>query len=150
IVHIECAGMLLSPRGDVLLPMYLNPAEINGALPVSLGEDKPGTSAELRSTDRLTGLTIVRLTGQTEKTPAKFETTRPANGSVVLLIAATRREAQLGVWTSEQPPKASGVIIDAAGDVAGIVRNGHPLYAPSFATVVDQLLSIGEVRRAEL
>jgi hypothetical protein len=140
--------MILSARGDVLLPMYLNATDLPGELPVSLGDEK-ATTARLRATDRLTGLTIVRMTDPAG-TPAKFAATQPASGSVVLLIAATRREAQLAVWTGEQPPKQSGVIIDAAGEVAGIVRNGHSLFAPAFAPVVEQLLSIGEVRRAEL
>jgi hypothetical protein len=150
VVHIECAGVVLSPRGDVLLPMYINPAEVN-ELPVSLGEEKGGggTTGQVRATDRLTGLTIVRL-AQPAGTPGKFAKATPATGSVVLMIAATRRGAQLAVWTGDQPPKDSGVIIDSAGEVAAIVRNGHPFYAPAFAPVVEQLLSSGEVRRPEL
>jgi hypothetical protein len=147
VVHIECAGVILSPRGDVLLPMYINPLEVN-ELPVSLGEEK-GTTARVRATDRLTGLTIVRL-AQPAGTPAIFAKSKPATGAVVLMIAAARRGAELAVWTGEQPPKNSGVIIDAAGAVAGIVRNGHPFYAPSFTPIVEQLLSTGEIRRPEM
>jgi hypothetical protein len=150
VVHIECAGVVLSPRGDVLLPMYLNPMEAND-LPVALGEDKggAGTTARVRATDRLTGLTIVRM-AQPAGTPGRFAKSKPATGSVVLTIAATYRGAQLGVWTAEQPPKESGVIIDSSGDVAAIVRNGHSFYASAFVPVVEQLLSNGEVRRPEL
>jgi S1-C subfamily serine protease len=145
VVNIECVGIILSGRGDVLLPLFVDPAYV-GDLQVSV-DDRNATAARVLATDRQTGLTVVRM-ADAGGTPVRLTTTRPAAGSTVLLISLTRRAARLAVWAGGQDE--SGILFTSAGDLAGIVRNGHTLYPATFMPIVEQLLTTGEVRRARL
>jgi S1-C subfamily serine protease len=145
VVNVECVGMVLSNRGDVLLPLFVDAAYV-GVLQVTV-DDRNVTSARVLATDRQTGLTIIRLADATGA-PVRLATTRPAIGSTVLIIPLTRRAARLAIWSGGQDE--SGVLFTSAGDLAGIVRNGHTLYPATFMPIVEQLLTTGDVRRARL
>jgi S1-C subfamily serine protease len=145
VVNVECVGIILSGRGDVLLPLFVDPAYV-GEMPVSLDE-RNVTVARVLATDRQTGLTVVRMV-EAGGTPVRLAPTRPPPGSTVLLISLTRRAARLALWAGGQDE--SGILFNSAGDLAGIVRNGHTLYPATFMPIVEQLLSSGEVRRARL
>jgi S1-C subfamily serine protease len=80
---------------------------------------------------------------------ARFSKSRPSPGSIMLMLSPTRRQARLGLWTGPGQEE-NAIVVDRAGRVAAIVRNGQALYPTAFAPVVEQLLAGGVVRRAQL
>jgi S1-C subfamily serine protease len=144
-VNVECIGMLLGNRGDVLLPIFVD-AAYAGALQVSV-DDRRATTARVLATDRQTGLTVVRM-DEPGGTPIRFADGRPVMGATVLMMSLTRRATRLAIWSGGQDE--SGILFNSSGDMAGIVRNGHTLYPATFMPIVEQLLTTGEVRRATL
>jgi S1-C subfamily serine protease len=130
----------------VLLPLFVDPAYV-GQVQVAIDE-QTATAARVLATDQKTGLTVMRLADNRSAKPVRLATTRPMAGSTVLLVSLTRRSARLAIWQGGQDE--SGLLFNAAGDLAGIIRNGHTLYPSTFMPIVEQLLTDGEVRRAKL
>ena len=146
-LHVEFTGLILNRDGDVLLPVFIDPAYARSPLIVNV-DDRQATTARVVGADRLTALTIVRLAEPAGEI-AKFSKLRPSPGSILLMISPTRRQARLGVWTGAAEGD-NAIAITREGRVAAIVRNGHALYPATFAPIVDQLLAGGVVRRASL
>jgi hypothetical protein len=146
-LHVEFTGLILNREGDVLLPVFIDPAYAQSPLIVNV-DGRQATTARVTGADRLTALTIVRLAEPAGEV-AKFSKVRPSPGSILLVISPTRRQARLGVWTGAAEGD-NAIAITREGRVAAIVRNGHALYPATFAPIVDQLLAGGVVRRASL
>jgi membrane-associated protease RseP (regulator of RpoE activity) len=147
-LNVEFAGLVLNREGDVLLPLFIDPEFVRGSLMVNV-DGRHATTARVVGADRQTALTIVRL-AEAAGEPALFQKSRPPHGSVMLMISPTRRAARLGVWTGSGAPDEHAILVNRDGRIAAFVRNGRPLYPATFAPVVDQLLSGGVVRRAQL
>jgi S1-C subfamily serine protease len=145
VVNVECAGMVLNGNGDVLLPVFIDAGYVR-TLQVTLN-DRDVTSGTVTAADAKTGLTIVRM-AKPAGLPARFASSKPAPGSLMLMISPTRRTSRLAIWTDGQDDNA--ILVNTAGEFAGIMRNGHTLYPSIFRPIVDQLLSGEQVRRAEL
>ena len=147
-LNVEFAGLVLNRTGDVLLPLFIDPEYVCSPLMVNV-DDRQATTARIVGADRQTALTIVRL-AEPAGEPALFTRSRPPAGSMMLVIALTRRAARLGVWTGSAAPEEHAILVNRDGRVAAFVRNGRPLYPATFAPIVEQLLSGGVVRRAQL
>jgi hypothetical protein len=145
-INVECLGMILNTHGDVLLPLFIDPAYVQ-QVQVTVDE-RDVTKGTVRSVDRQTGLTILRLAKPAGK-PVRFAQVKPEPGSLVLMLAPTRRSARLSVWTGGVDDNST-ILVNAAGEFAAIVRNGHALYPATFLPIVDQLLKSGMVQRARL
>jgi S1-C subfamily serine protease len=147
VLNVEYVGLVLNDRGDVLLPLHIDRASLNGRpLSVSL-DDGSATSAQVVAADPKTSLTVVRLDAPLGE-PVRFARQRPAMGSLVLMISPARRAARLAVWAGGQDDNA--ILFNRDGDVAGIVRNGHGLYTSTLTPIIEQLLAGQEIRRAVL
>jgi hypothetical protein len=148
-LHVEFIGLILNGEGDVLLPVFIDPAYAQSPLIVNV-DDRQATTARVVGADRLTALTIVRLAEPPAAGEvAKFSKAKPSPGSILLMVSPTRRQARLGVWTGAAEGD-NAIAITREGRVAAIVRNGNALYPSTFAPIVQQLLSGGAVRRASL
>ena len=148
-MHVEFAGLILNRRGDVLLPVHVDPQFVQSPLVVAVDEAR-GTTARVIAADRQTGLTVVRM-AEPAGEPARFAKARPARGAVMLMLTPTRRQAQLGVWTGGGGgPDDSAILVNRQGQVTAVVRNGYPLYPTMFKPIVDELVNGGVVRRATL
>ena len=147
-LNVESVGLILNADGDVLLPLFIDPAYARSPLVVNV-DDKKATTARIIGADRQTALTIVRLAEPAGEV-AKFSKSRPALGGIMLMLSPTRRQARLGVWTGAAVEGDNAIVINRQGRVAAIVRNGHALYPTTFAPIVQQLEAGGVVRRAQL
>ncbi|MEA2710451.1 MAG: serine protease DegQ [Phycisphaerales bacterium] len=145
-LNVEFIGIILNRKGDVLLPLYVDPEFVTKPLIVAVDQEK-ATTARVVAADRLTALTIVRLAEPAGEV-ARFSKSRPADGAIVLMLPPARGQARLGLWTGVQDDNA--ILVNRDGQFAGIVRNGHALFPTTFAPVVEQLLHGGVVRRAQL
>lgn len=146
VVNAEFIGLVLDQRGDVLVPLYIDAAYLEAPLHVTV-DDRRVTSAQVVAADRLTSLSVLRLAEPTGE-PMRFATTKPSAGSLMLMLAPTRRSARLTVWSGTADENA--ILLTLSGEVAGIVRNGHALFPSMFLPVVKQLAAGMPVRRAAL
>jgi S1-C subfamily serine protease len=146
VMNAEFIGLILNDRGDVLVPLHIDAAYLDGPLHVTV-DDRRVTTATVVAADRQTSLTVIRL-AQPAGQAAKFAQAKPPIGSLLLLMSPMRRAARLGVWSGGAEDNA--VLVNAAGEFAGIVRNGHALFPSTFGPVVDQLLRGQQVKRAQL
>ncbi len=148
-MNVEFAGLILNQKGDVLLPLFIDPAFVQSSLVVNV-DGRRATTARVVGADRLTALTIVRL-AEPAGEDAKFTRARPALGALMLMVSPTQRAARLGMWTgSGAGEDENAIVINREGRVAALMRNGHALYPSTFAPIIDQLLAAGVVRRAQL
>lgn len=148
VVNAEFVGLVLNADGNVLVPLFIDAAYLEGrALPVALDGTRV-TTATVVAADRVTALSVIKLKEPGSGEPVKFAATKPAVGSLVLMVSPTRRAARLGVWTGSADDNA--IVVNPSGAVAGIVRNGHALYPSMFAPVVEQLVAGRAVKRAAL
>jgi S1-C subfamily serine protease len=67
---------------------------------------------------------------------------------MMLMMSLTRRQVRLGLWTGGQDDNV--IAITREGRVGAIVRHGRPLYPTTFGPIIEQLLTTGVVRRAQL
>ena len=146
VINAEFIGLILDDRGDVLVPLHIDAAYLEGPLHVTV-DDRRVTSATVVAADRQTSLSVIRLAQPAGQT-AKFAQAKPAIGSLLLLISPTRRAARLGVWSGGAEDNA--VLLNLNGEFAGIVRNGHALFPSTFLPVVQQLVRGEKVQRAQL
>jgi hypothetical protein len=146
VVNIDFVGLILKTQGDVLLPLYIDAGLLQAPLRAVFGE-RQATSARVVGADRQTSLTVVRLAEPLGQ-PVRLSLNRPVLGSLMLFISPTRRMARLGVWAGGQDENA--IIVNLAGDITGLVRNGHVMLPSTFGPVVEQLISTGTVKRAKL
>jgi hypothetical protein len=146
VINIEFVGLILNSQGDVLLPLYVDAGLLEGPLRAVFGE-RQATGARVVGADRQTGLTVVRL-GEPLGKPARLSLNRPVLGSMMLFLSPQRRMARMGIWTGGQDENA--IIVNLAGDIAGLVRNGHLMLPSTFGPVVEQLIATGTVQRAKL
>jgi hypothetical protein len=146
-LNVEFTGLVLNEKGDVLLPVFIDPAFVRSPLIVNV-DDERATTAGVRGADRQTALSIVRLVEPAGEV-SKFSKVRPPVGSMMLMMSLTRRQARLGVWTGGQG-EDNVIAITREGRVGAIVRNGQPLYPATFAPVLEHLLAGSAVRRAQL
>jgi S1-C subfamily serine protease len=146
VINVEYVGLVLNDRGDVLLPLYIEEESLKVPLAVSL-DDRSATTARVIATDDKARLTVVRLARPAGRA-VRFAPRRPVMGSLMLMVSPTRRQARLAIWAGGQDDNA--ILFDRRGDVAGIVRNGHVLHATTLAPLVEQLVTIGQVRRPRL
>jgi S1-C subfamily serine protease len=140
---VEFAGIILDSSGDVLLPLYIAP---DTPMQVTV-DDETATTASVVASDELTALSVVKLARPAGEAAA-FADAKPADGSLMLVLAPTRRLARLTVWTGTADDNA--ILVDSAGKFSAIVRNGHALFPSTYLPVVNQLRSGGQVKRAQL
>ena len=145
-INVEFIGLVLDVHGDVLVPLFIDPAYQDGPLQVTV-DDTTVTTAQLIAADRLTALSVVQL-NQPAGQPVTFAADKPPAGSLVLMLAPTRRSVRLGVWAGTADENA--LLVDPRGNFSAIVRNGHALFPATFVPVVQQLITTGMVKRAQL
>ena len=73
---------------------------------------------------------------------------KPADGSLVLLLSPGDGTGRLGVWNGGG--RDYGVVVNLDGQVAGITRSGQFLGGPACQLIADQIIRNGAVRRATL
>jgi S1-C subfamily serine protease len=147
VVNAEFVGLVLNAEGAVLVPLFIDAAYLEGKPLQVTVDDARVTTATVLAADRATALSVIRLAEPAGK-PVTFAQSKPAAGSLVLMLSPTRRAARLGVWSGS--PEDNAVLVTPAGEIAGIVRNGHALFPPMFVPVTRQLLTGQPVKRAAL
>jgi serine protease Do len=95
----------------------------------------------------MTSLTVVKLAEPAGK-PVAFANARPADGSLIMILTPTRRQARLGIWPGAA--EETGILFDATGKVCGIARNHHALLTATFKPIVDQLTTGEPIKRGVL
>ena len=146
VVDAEFIGLVINESGDVLVPLHIDPAYAPPKLLVTLDEQHV-TTATVIGSDRLTSMSVIRLAEPPEGA-VQFASSKPAAGSMVLLLSPTRRAARLSVWTGGTQENA--VVVNLNGEIAGIARNGHVLYPGTILPITEQLIETGRVDRATL
>jgi S1-C subfamily serine protease len=141
-------GLMFDGAGHVLVSLYLEKEAVGDAgVRASVG-DGPVITAKFVASDRQTNLSVFQLPPASGK-PVRLGTGRPADGSLVMLLAPSNSAARLAVWTGGQRD-AAGVVVNADGTVAGFARYGQFVACGACRGVVDQLVKYGRVRRAVL
>ena len=119
---------MLNDRGDVLLPLEIDPAYLKGrALSVGF-DDSLGDRRRAGGRGSQARLTVVRLDAAVQASPS-VRARAPSRrwGRSVLMISPARRAARVAVWAGGQDDNA--ILFNRDGEVAGILRNGHGLHA---------------------
>jgi hypothetical protein len=141
-------GLLFDDAGHVLVPIYLEKETVGDGVRASAGAEGPVTNATFVASDRQTNVTILQLPPGTGR-PVRLASTKPGDGSLVLLLQPGGGSARLMTWTAGQRDVA-GVVVSVDGSVAGFARYGQFLAAASCKPVVEQLVQFGKVKRAVL
>lgn len=140
-------GLVYDDAQHVVVPYFIEKDAIGDApLRLCLG-DGSMVSATFVGSDRPTNLTVLKLDKQSGK-PIHLTGKKPAEGALVMLLAASGDSSRLVVWTGGQ--QENGVVITLDGDVAGFTRYGQFLAAQHCRPLVEQIIRNGFVKRAEL
>ena len=141
-------GLLLDERGHVLVPLYVDPAAVDSQ-PIRLaGPDGRVTAARFVGSDRQTGLTVLQLERRGDNPLRVADEDRPAEGSLVMLVAPGDASAKIGLWTGGG--RESAVVFSVEGKCAGIARYGQFLSGRACRLIAEQIIRYGSVRRATL
>jgi hypothetical protein len=142
-------GLVIDAAGHVMVPLYVEKETVGENVRVSVG-DGPVESATFVASDRQTNVTVLKLPEASgTRNVIQLADKRPAEGSLVLLLAPNSGSAQWLVWNEAQQ-NVSGVVVTVDGAVAGFARFGQFLSARSCKPVVEQLIESGKVKRARL
>jgi len=142
-------GLLLDTQGHLLIPLYVE-REAIGQNPVKITmADGQTTTAKFVGSDRPTNLTILQM-DQPEPAahPLRLGDSKPADGSLVMVLAPNNGAAHLSLWAGGQGE--FGVVAGMDGAISGINRNGQFLTVKACSSVIDQLIATGTVKRAIL
>jgi hypothetical protein len=146
-LHVEFIGLVLDAHGNVLVPIFIDKAVAHAPLQVSFETGLKTTTAQIVEADPMTALTVVRLAEPAGK-PVTFADARPPDGSLIMILTPTRRQARLSIWPGAADE--TGILCDASGKVCGIARNHHALLTTTFKPIVDQLVTGAPIKRALL
>ncbi|HTL30315.1 MAG TPA: PDZ domain-containing protein [Tepidisphaeraceae bacterium] len=140
-------GLVLDDGEHVVVPYYIEKDAIGDAtLNLAMGDGTMATATFVGS-DRPTNLTVLKLSKPSGKA-IHLTGHKPAEGALVMLLAASGDSSRLVVWTGGQ--QENGVVVTLDGDVAGFTRYGQFLAAHHCRPVVEQIIRTGSVRRAVL
>lgn len=145
-LNFNAIGVIVDDHGHVIVPMYTDPANVSGVVPVIMYD---GSLAKGRvvASDQLTKLTILEIQ-RDGLHPAALSLTKPADGSVVLAMSVDPSATRLCIWS--RWASGWGVIIRVDGSVAGFSRQGEFLPAVACLPVEQQLVATGRVQRPVL
>jgi len=144
-------GLLLDSQGHILIPIYLERESIGPeGVPAMVG-DNALTTAHFVAADFATQLTILQLDVPQGKPldelhPLRMADARPADGSLVLMVAPNSHGSRLELFNSDA--QDWGVVVGVDGRVAGFNRFGQFLGGSACLEVVHQLIATGSVKRA--
>jgi hypothetical protein len=141
-------GLVLDGQGHVLVPMYIEKETVGDGVKASVGN---GTivNATFVSSDRQSNLSVLKLPESSGK-PVKIANQRPAEGSLVMLLAPNAGTAKLILWAGDKSD-LMGLVVSVDGAVGGFARgNGQFLPAGMCKPVADQLIQYGLIKRAKL
>ncbi len=144
-------GLVFDDGGHVVIPVYIDPNALDEtrSLVVAGFRGEGATRATFVAADRQTNLTVLKLDHAIPSaSPARFAGVRPADGSLVMMLAVGGENGKLAVWTRGQQER--GVVITVDGNIAGFARQGNFLDAQVARPVIEQLIQNGKVRRATL
>jgi hypothetical protein len=142
-------GLVLDDVGHVLVPLYLEKETVGEGVKVAVGNNNIVTRATFVASDRPSNLTVFQLPDAAGH-PIKVAPSKPADGSMVILLAPNAGTAKLMLWAGEKSD-LMGVVCSVDGGVSGFARgNGQFLAAAACKPVVDQLIQYGHVKRAAL
>lgn len=142
-------GLVVDDVGHVLVPLYLERETVGEGVKVAVGTNNIVTRATFVASDRPSNLTVFQLPDAAGH-PIKAAPSKPADGSMVMLLAPNAGTAKLMLWAGEKSD-LMGVVCSVDGGVNGFARgNGQFLAASACKPVVDQLIQYGHVKRAAL
>jgi hypothetical protein len=143
----QILGIVLDDRGDVLVPIFIEKEALDGQrLNVLCPQGNP-IAAKLIGSDRQTNLTVIQLDRPIGK-PARFASSSPPDGALVMLLSPSGESGHLSIWTGGAQDR--GLLVSTAGEVGGFVRMGQFLSADGAKPIADELIQDGKVRRATL
>jgi S1-C subfamily serine protease len=145
-LSLYAVGVLVDDQGHAAFPMFVEKKSIGDAPLPALTGDGVATTATFVGSDARTNLTVLQLATHSG-TPVTLGNHKPQDG-VLMLSIAPDGGARLVVWNNQHPEPGLAVLTD--GSVSGFGFDGHFLGASTAKPIVDQLISFGEVRRAEL
>jgi hypothetical protein len=140
-------GLLLDDQGRLVVPIYLEPDSIPAAGVKAQVGDNAITTAHFVASDSQTRLTILQLDKPQGK-PVRLADARPADGSLVMMLAPNSGGARLEVWSGGQ--RDWGVVVGVDGQVAGFDLDGQFLGGSPCKAVIHQLILNHRVKRATL
>jgi hypothetical protein len=139
-------GLILDDKGHVLIPLYLEAQTLAGhAVPMMVGNET--TTATFVASDEKTNVTILKTANPIGR-PVRFAPSRPAAGSLVMLLNPNNASGRLILWTGGE--RDYGVVVAMDGSVAGFVRFGQFLGGAASEQLIRQLIDNKKVERAIL
>lgn len=140
-------GLVVDDAGHIVVPVYIDRDDVGDApLKVYYGL---GTAAPAKfvGSDRKTGLSVLKL-DKTGIKPVNLSGKRPAEGSLVMVLATSGEGGQLLVWTGGI--QENTIVVSCDGAIAGFSRVGQFLAGEHARPIVKQLITHGVVKRAQL
>jgi S1-C subfamily serine protease len=129
------------------VPVYIDRDDVGDApLRVFYGLGS-AANAKFLGSDRKTGLSVLQL-DKTGVKPVNLAGKRPAEGSLVMVLATSGEGGQLLVWTGGV--QENTIVVSCDGAIAGFTRMGQFLAGEHARPIVKQLIDHGIVRRAQL
>jgi hypothetical protein len=140
-------ALLLDDQGHLLVPVCVERESFNNEpVRVMVGQGQLA-SARFVASDRQTNITILKL-DKPAGIPVKLSESRPAEGNLTMFLSPNSGVGRLIIWTNEL--RDWGVVVSMDGKVYGFTRQGQFLSAAGCRGVVQQLLSVGGVKRPKL
>jgi hypothetical protein len=139
-------GLILDDVGHLLVPLYIEKETLeNARVRVMVGDTE--SIATFVGSDEKTNVTVLKL----EKPighAIRISPTRPAEGALVMLLNPNSGAGRLQLWTGGE--RDYGVVVSMDGSIAGISRFGQFLNLAACKPVLDQIITLRQVRRAVL
>jgi S1-C subfamily serine protease len=140
-------GLIYDDAQHLIVPYFIERDAVGDTpLKLCVGDGSMVTATFVGS-DRPTNLTVLKLNKPAGKA-IHLTGKKPAEGELVMLLAASGDSSRLVVWTGGQ--QDNGVVVTLDGDVAGFTRYGQFLAARHCRPLVEQIIRTGSVKRAEL
>lgn len=139
-------GILLDDAGHVLVPLYMQAADVQGDTIRALPGEADLTAAKFVGSDRKSGITILKL-AQPGGVPLRVGAA-PGEGAVVMLLSPGATSARLSIWSSQA--QEFGLVITPDGAVAGFARGGRFLALADLQPVIEQIIRHGSAKRPTL
>jgi hypothetical protein len=147
VVGPRSVGLVYDDAQHLIVPYFIEKDAV-GETPLKLCMgDGSMVTAMFVGSDRPTNLTVLKLNKPAGKA-IHLTGKKPAEGALVMLLAASGDSSRLVVWTGGQ--QENGVVVTLDGDVAGFTRYGQFLAAQHCRPLVEQIIRNGSVKRAEL
>jgi hypothetical protein len=142
-------GIVYDDKGHIVIPVFVEKEAVDeqpSSLTV-LSMAGGASKATFVGSDKQTNITVLKLENPLGR-PAQFQGRKPADGSLVMLLAQDGNGGQLSIWARGQQDR--GLVVDVTGHVTGFARMGQFLDAQLARPVIDQIIQYGRVRRATL